>query len=122
MTKFTFGVDNAKILMSHLALQDAKTAGRIAATAEWTENEVMTAEVKINGVDVPAHVFEELLQHWYASIEKQIEDQTGFLKLATAVETAAKELLNDKAKNLSQKMNDVAFELDNLSVEMEKLT
>ncbi len=121
MTKFTFNVDDASVMMSHLALEDRAAAEKIAATNEWVENEVMTAEVKINGVDVPAYVFEKLLQHWYRSMEKQIEEQTGFLKLATAVETAAEELLNERARALMEKMNDVAFDLENLSVEMEKL-
>jgi len=118
MTGFKFNVEDSGVFLSHLALQDADAAKQIAETPQWSENQVMTAEVKINGVPVPAKVFEEVMQHWIKETERQIEEQTGFLKLATAVETAAHDLLDQKAEGLLQKMREVENALDGLYVEM----
>lgn len=115
---YTFGIHDASILLSHFAIQDHKTAQKIAATDLWRDQQKFQAAVQINGVEVPAQVFEDLLKHWYSSMESQIEKQKGFLELANAVETAANEILNKKKEDLINKMHDIANLLDSIELDV----
>ena len=112
--EFTFGVNDASILMSHLPLMNADVAKAIAQTDQWQEARVMTAEVKINGVDVPSHEFEELLKHWYTSIERQIAEEKDVLELRETVKNQAEEMVRNKMNELVNKMLDLDHHIDRL--------
>jgi hypothetical protein len=109
---YTFSIGDSSVLTGHLVLQDADVARTIVDTPEWMDTRKLTAEVKINGVEIPGKVFEELLSHWYTSMEKQIEEQTGFLELANAVDTRARELLHEEADDLMNRMHDLKVAID----------
>ncbi len=112
--EFTFGVNDASIMMSHLPLQDAETAKAISETDQWREDQVMTAEVKINGVEIPSHIFEELLKHWYTSIERQIAQEKGVLALRETVKRQAEEMVQNKMADLVNKLSDLNYHIDHL--------
>jgi len=71
-------------------------------------------EVKINGVDVPSHEFEELLKHWYTSIERQIAEEKDVLELRETVKNQAEEMLRNKMNELVNKMLDLDHHIDRL--------
>jgi len=87
----------SSILVAHLAMQDRQTAIEIADTPEWRNSETLTAEVWINNVQIPIRVFEEMVNE--------------------AIETAAEDLLQDRAQHVLTKMRALEYALEDLRLE-----
>ena len=93
-----FNLRNPEVIFSRLVLQDCKAAEDIAATEQWTENGILEAEVKVNGVLIPAEIFEKWMQKQYKSMEENFKERYDTANFDGRVEERAKELLKEHAE------------------------
>lgn len=112
--EFKFDVDRLDVMMSHFATEDMETAKKLVETELWISERKMTAEIKINGVEVPAYVFEKVLKHWYESLERSIEEEKGVLSLRSTVTKEARSLVEDRLSELMNKMQDLEWHVDEI--------
>lgn len=99
-----FNLENPNVIFSHLVLQDHKAASAVAETEQWVEDEVLEAEVKINGVIIPAEIFEKWMQDQYTIMEEEFKVRYDSEKFDARVEEKARELLNEHAEGVMDAM------------------
>lgn len=108
-----FNLENDQVIFSHLVLQDCKAAEELAETEQWRENGILEAEVKVNGVLIPAEIFEQWMHDHYNAMEEKFKERYDASNFDDRVEERAKELLKEQADgcldvmyNLQQKLEE----------------
>ena len=99
-----FNLGNPSVIFSHLVLQDHKAASAVAETKQWTEDGTLEAEVKINGVVIPAETFEKWMQDQYAAMGIEFKERYNPEQFDARVEEKARELLNEHAEGVIDAM------------------
>lgn len=97
--------------MEHVVLQNTEAAQLIAKTPEWVENQKLHAELKVNGISIPASALEEVLQH----IWEQAQVESGRAQFEELVQKEAKKramaILEEKAGQVLDVMGDLESKL-----------
>lgn len=99
-----FNLDNHKVALSHLVLQNTELAIQLADTPLWLNQGVLEATLQINGVDVPAELIEQTMQELYARCEDHFDEKYDSAKFDQRVEERAQELLKEHADNALERM------------------
>lgn len=92
-----FNLQDDQVIFSHLVLQDCACAEAVAETKKWTDERTLEAEVKVNGVVIPAEVFEKWMHDQYEMMEESFKERYDTANFDNRVEERAKELLKEHA-------------------------
>ena len=107
-----FNLSNDQVIFNHLMLQDTDIVKQIAATEQWTEDGIFEAEVKINGIVLPAEVFEDWMQEQYKNMEESFKERYDAFNFDSRVEERAKELLKEQAGSCLEVMYNLQQKLE----------
>lgn len=100
-------IDDNSQLLSHVLLADKNVCEVVADTENWINNGNIICTVQFNGVECPAEVLENVLQNFIKYIEKQVD----YDKFEQKVEERAKEIIQEHADNVIDKMQDLLVKL-----------
>lgn len=103
-TDMKFNLDNHKVALSHLVLQNTELAMQLADTPLWLNQGVLEATLQINGVDVSAELIEQTMQELYSRCEEFFKEKYESTKFDQRVEERAQELLKEHADNALERM------------------
>ena len=93
-------MNNPQQLLSHFMLQNSQVVESIAKTTSWVEAEKLIATVSVNGIEIPAETFEEVLQLLFQQVENYYAKEYNAGNFNARVETRARELLQEKIEDL----------------------
>lgn len=99
-----FKLDDANLILNHLVLQDHKIAQEVASTPEWKNDETFTANLQINGVEIPAEVIEEFFKDRYKMIENGLKAKYDADNIDKMVNDRALNLLKERADKVLDAM------------------
>lgn len=107
-----FNLRDDQVIFSHLVLQDCACAEAVAETEAWVEEGTLEAEVKINGVVIPAEVFEKWMHDQWEMMEESFKERYDTANFDNRVEERAKELLKEQADKCLDVMYDLQQKLE----------
>jgi len=100
------------LIMERLVLFDTDLAKEVSNTPQWIESRVFIANLTINGVIVPARVFEECLRELYNSNEAELRHKYDADNFDARVNEAAQKLIDETADVLVEAMRDLTEVLE----------
>lgn len=108
-----FSVDDASVLLSHVMIQDEEAAKKIAETKAWKEDNILEAEVAVNGIPVSAQAFEDAFKHLLSEVERQVRERYDADKFDERVDEAAQAILKKHADGVLEQMEVIQNTLQN---------
>lgn len=95
-------IDNPNQLMSHFVLHDADVAKEVSETEQWKKEKTITATVQFNGVSVPAHVMEQVLQDLFRQTQEHYRKEYNADNFDTAVTLACEKKIKDTMQKVME--------------------
>lgn len=98
-------------MLSHFLLEDIEVAKAVSETYRFKEDDEIIATVSMNGVEVPAEVFERVLNNFWEQLERSFEEK--YKDEAKAVHDAAVKMIEEQAAGVLDKLSDLEDVLRN---------
>lgn len=105
-------IENPKQLLSHFLLADIGVAEKVRKTEPFQDQRTITATVQMNGVEVPAEVFEKVLNNLLDQVKVHYREQYDADAFDRRVEDRAKQILKEHADNALDKIHNLSMVLE----------
>ena len=104
-------LDNPGQMLSHFLLEDRDVAMDVSQTDRFQHDDEIIATVFMNGVEVPAEVFEKVLKNFWEQVERHFEEK--YKEPKKAAHKAAVHMIEEQASGILEKMSDIEDVLRN---------
>jgi hypothetical protein len=105
-------IENPNRLLSLFLLENVDIVNSVAETKELKDNGRIIATVKMNGVEVPAEVMENVLQNLINQVEEHYREQYNADAFDKRVEDRAEQILKEHADNVLEKLYSLSTKLE----------
>jgi hypothetical protein len=101
-------------IMSHFVLRSTAVVEALIETEEFKRDGSLIAKVIVNGVEIPADVYEDVLNNLFTQYYDAVRNKYEAPKIDQMVEDKAKELLKQSADNVIETLDDLRDRLQNI--------
>lgn len=98
-------ISNPRQLLSHVLLGNTEVVEKVVKTSEWKNDDLLTATVFVNGVEIPAETFEYVLNSLIGQVENRVREKYGADDLDRVVDKLANERLKVKLEDMMDRID-----------------